>query len=266
MPTTAAEWRKIQSNFEKKWNFPNCVGALDGKHIQIRKPPHSGSQFYTYKHSYSIILFASVDANYCFRYIDVGTNGRANDASIFSNSSLNKALQKNILNLPNNAVFVGDEAFPLRCNLLKPYPKSGATPLNKKQRIFNYRLSRARRIVENAFGILASVFRIFEKAISVDVETVDLIVKSACALHNWLLCTDRHQFVSANLVDIEDIENIRLIPGAWRAERRSMDDIIGGITSNNSSREAQKTRDEYVDYFSGEGAVYWQDEMINKEF
>lgn len=55
---------------------------------------------------------------------------------------------------------VGDDAFALKTHLLKPY---GGTNLTKAQKIFNYRLSRARRIVENAFGILASRFRIFQK-------------------------------------------------------------------------------------------------------
>jgi len=64
-------------------NFPNCCGALDGRHIVVRCPSKSGSEFYNYKKDYSVILLATVDANYKFIYIDVGTNGRVNDALVF---------------------------------------------------------------------------------------------------------------------------------------------------------------------------------------
>lgn len=97
---------------------------MDGKHCVIRKPAHTGSEYYNYKHTFSIILFALVDANYCFTYIDVGTNGRVNDAAVFSKSSLYEAIERNVLSIPSNSVFVGDDAFPLRTNLLKPYPRS----------------------------------------------------------------------------------------------------------------------------------------------
>jgi hypothetical protein len=64
-----------------------------------------------------------VDANYKFIYIDVGTNGRVNDALAFSKSTFNEALQTNALNLPTEEVFVCDDAFPLRKNIMKPYSK-----------------------------------------------------------------------------------------------------------------------------------------------
>lgn len=170
--------------FETSWNFPNACGALDGKHVSIRCPPQSGSLYYNYKKHFSIILFALVDAHYNFLYIDVGTNGRANDACVFGKSTLEQALQSNSLNLPARAVMLGDDAFPLRTNLLKPYSRCG--PLNHTQQVFNYRLSRARRVVENAFGILVAKFRIFEKPIPLAVETTELVVKTCCVLHNWL--------------------------------------------------------------------------------
>ncbi|KAJ8929905.1 hypothetical protein NQ314_017370 [Rhamnusium bicolor] len=119
--------------------------------------------YFNYKGTYSTVLLALVDANYRFIYIDVGTNGRMNDASIFSKSLFNKKLITNAFNLPINLVFVADDAFPLRTNLLKPY--SRIRTLSQKKKIFNYRLSRARRIVENAFGILISRFRIFKRPI-----------------------------------------------------------------------------------------------------
>ena len=128
-------------------------------------------------------MFALVDASYCFRYIDIGKDGRASHSTIFKNSPLNTALDQKLLNWPENGVCVGDDAFPLGTNLLKPFSKR---KLSLEEKVFNYRLSRARRVVENAFGILASRFRIFLKPINLNVDTTEALVKAACAIHNWL--------------------------------------------------------------------------------
>lgn len=110
-----------------------------------------------------------VDGDYCFTYIDIGANGRASDSAIFRDSTLNIALENNTLGMPEKCVIIGDDAFPLRTNLLKPYSKTG---LNNYEMIFNYRLSRARRVVENAFGILVWRFRIFSKPIDLQPKTI----------------------------------------------------------------------------------------------
>lgn len=150
-----------------------------GNMFLYETPPHGVSNYFNYKGTYSVVLLAVVDANYCFIYIDVGANGRRNNASIFNNSSFNEAISTNQLNLPKNAIFVANDAFPLRTNILKPYSRIGR--LSHEQKIFNYRLSRARRIVENAFGILVSKFRIFEKPISTSLDKTDSIIRATCA-------------------------------------------------------------------------------------
>lgn len=195
------------------WNFPRCCGAIDGKHVQIKCPPNSGSSFYNYKGTYSIILFALVDADYCFRFIDVGGNGRASDSAIFRDSALNIALQKNLLQFPDKAVIIGDDAFPLRADLMKPYSKN---KLTNQELIFNYRLSRARRVAENAFGILVWRFRLFQRPIELKSDTIDKAIWAACSLHNnWLRMTSNSYF-TPQLVDNEDLNTGEITPGMWR--------------------------------------------------
>jgi hypothetical protein len=108
------------------------------------------------------MLFALVDADYRFVFIDVGSNGRVNDGAVFRNSTLISAMENYLLNWPDNLVIIGDDAFLLRNTLLKPYSKVNLT---LKQKIFNYRLSCARRVSEHAFGILAQRFRLFGRPI-----------------------------------------------------------------------------------------------------
>ena len=80
----------------------------------------------------------------------MGSNGRVNGGAVFRNSTLNSAMENNLLNWPDNSVIIGDDTFPLRNTLLKPYSKVNLT---LKQKIFNYLPSRAKRVSENAFGI-----------------------------------------------------------------------------------------------------------------
>ncbi|CAD7084400.1 unnamed protein product [Hermetia illucens] len=186
------DWRVVANNFDKNWNFPHCCGAMDGKHVLIRCPQNSGSTFFKYKGTFSIVLFGVVDADYCFTYVNVGCQGRISDGGVFKNTEFGKRLEKNQLKLPKEEalpgrtlpipyVLVAVDAFPLTTNIMKPFP--GEITRNSPNRIFNYRLSRARRIVENAFGLLAAVFRIFRKPLELtELETaIDVVL---CCIYN----------------------------------------------------------------------------------
>lgn len=187
MPTTKAEWEQVSNQFESLWHFPQCLGAIDGKHINFRAPRSSGSYYYNYKGTHSIVLLALVDATYKFLYVDVGVNGRISDGGVYRESSLKKAIDTNILDFPEDKklrgmklalpyVFVGEDAFPLSRRLMKPYGDRGLT---KEKRIFNYRASRARRVVENAFGILANRFRVLLTTMNLSPDKVEIITLAA---------------------------------------------------------------------------------------
>jgi len=127
------DWKRIAKEFWEIWNFPNCIGALDGKNVVIEAPPNSGSLYFNYKKTFSLVLLALVDAQYKFVAVDIGAYGKNSDGGILSNSNLGKALKKNKLTIPNEQylpstneklplVVIGDEAFPLKKYLLRPYP------------------------------------------------------------------------------------------------------------------------------------------------
>ena len=126
--------------------------------------------FFNYKGQHRVVLMAVADYSYCFTYIYVGCNGIVSDGGVFQNCSLYPALENGLL--PEGYCLVGDDAFPLKTYLIKPY---NSVPLTKEEKIFNYRLSRARRIVENIFGILVSRFRIFEKKVACKLSTVAVL-------------------------------------------------------------------------------------------
>lgn len=86
-PTTI-DYKVKANEFYTKWNFPNCILAIDGKHVRIRCPNNSGSLYFNYKDYFSIVLLAMVDANYKFIAIDVGSFGREGDSGIFLKSKM----------------------------------------------------------------------------------------------------------------------------------------------------------------------------------
>ncbi|XP_018376011.1 PREDICTED: putative nuclease HARBI1 [Trachymyrmex cornetzi] len=179
--STTEDFIRYAQDFQDKWNMPNCIGAIDGKHIVIQSPYNSGSNFINYKKTFSIVLLAVCDANYIFTLVDVGAFGSQSDGGVYKSSAFGEAMDNNELGVSDDTnlsgtdikfpyYLVGDEAFPLKSYIMRPYP--GAN-LNITQKIFNYRLSRARRVIENCFGILASRWRIFRSTIIADVNTAE---------------------------------------------------------------------------------------------
>ena len=103
VPTETSEWLAIAEDFESLWNFPLCIGAVDGKHVVVESPALSGSDYHNYKNSFSAVLLAIVDAQYRFVYMDAGSNGRIGDSTIWRDSNMLKAIETGLtgsLNIP----------------------------------------------------------------------------------------------------------------------------------------------------------------------
>ncbi|XP_018394548.1 PREDICTED: putative nuclease HARBI1 [Cyphomyrmex costatus] len=266
LPTPNSEdWKNSEKNFRCKWNFPNCVGAIDGKHVVIQAPQHSGSTYYNYKGSHSLVLLAICDANYKFLVVDIGAEGRQSDGGVFRNSSIGQALINGEADFPPDKqiyddgpalphVLVGDEAFPLTTYLMRPYP--GRNGLSIDQRIFNYRLSRARRMIESTFGILVSQWRIFRKPIIANVENVHKIIEACVCLHNFI----RNMDVDDENLEFECNDNYNTMNSSDHGSGGMRN--IGRLGSNTYSRDAVRVRDEFMMYFKEDGAVNWQTSSI----
>lgn len=260
-PSNPSEWMDIANTFKEVWNFPNCGGAIDGKHVRIVPPSNSGSYYFNYKGFYSIIMLAVVDAKYNFLYLDIGKNGRNSDGSVIQQTEFYHRLQNGTLNLPTrvdtfenmNFVFVADDAFALSDNVMKPFPMRNLTP---EQRIYNYRLSRARRVVENAFGILANRFRIFLTSINIAMPKIDTIVLCCCVLHNYL----RTHSTAYSTQSSRD-------PETMAGPSFGVQDSSEALTSLSSGHprlptlSARQCRVDYMNYFNGIGAVSWQSDI-----
>ena len=191
-PDEPQKWKQAAARFEDKWQLPHCVGALDGKHIAIKKPGKSGSTFHNYKGFFSILLMAMVDADYKFQWVTVGAAGACSDAQIWNRCDLKRHILQGRIGWPEGEPLAGqaevsqyfiaaDEAFALQTWLQKPFPRRGLSP---EQLIYNYRLSRARRVVENAFGILAKRFQCLLTTMQLQPKKVEKVVLATTCLHN----------------------------------------------------------------------------------
>ena len=162
VPIPVMPGSRLQQNF-----LPDGISTtpwgVDGKHVAIRCPKNGGSLYYNYKGFHSLILLVLVDAKYKFPWVDVGTNGSSSDAQIFNYCDLCSGIVDGNLDIPvadplpgddrgMPYFLIGDDPFSLRTWLMKQVSARG---LHDEERIFNYRLSHARRVVENAFGIMS---------------------------------------------------------------------------------------------------------------
>jgi hypothetical protein len=120
--------------------------------------------------------------------------------------------------------------------------QSGPQTTRPASRLSNYRLSRARRFVECAFGILSNKWRIFHSSIIIHPQSAKHIIKAACVLHNFVRRRDGYQFEDTIRCDMEEFDEVQ---------------AVGGRSSGIS------VRDSFVQYFNGPGAVPWQNRMIH---
>eukprot|EP00794_Sanderia_malayensis_P001940 gene1940-2206_t len=149
---------------------------------------------------------------------------------------------------------IGDDAFPLRNDIMKPFP---FRQLVHEQQIFNYRLSRARRVVENAFGIMANRFRVLLTKIALEPKKAEKVVLAICCLHNMLI---EEQSSYGNALDTE-IENHEVNKGSWHFDVPLTE--LQKTKNRNFSLGAKGQRKLLKQYFcSKSGLLPWQDDMV----
>lgn len=268
-PSTWEEWQTVAQDFETKWQFPHCLGALDGKRINIQPPGKSSSGHRNGR--LSVIMTAAVDANYKFIYTSVGAQDGVPDAGLFAHSDLRKAMDRGLLNfpppepLPNSDIvmpymFVGDEAYPLRCDLMKPYP---GKQTDHAQRTLNYRLCRARRAAENAFGVLANRLRVFRSTICLEPDKVVKITMASLCIHNFLRERGSEAYAPPAFADWEGGDHV-LVDGAWRGQGMGALQPVEHVGESNATETAEVQRSLLRDYLaSPAGSTPWQEHHIS---
>ena len=218
----------------------------------IQCPFNSGSLFYSYKSYFSIVLLAVASADYRFVMVDVGAYGSSNVSGVLNQTTFFKQLRNKNFDvlpskqLPNDAeetCVPHEEAFPLRCDLMRPFARSALT---SERCIFNHRLSRARRVVENAFGILANWWRIYHICIYLNPDTVTTVVEATVLLHNILT-----------------LPNDKVLTDVVYNRAKVFDDAFKDLAKqgNQPAAAANDVRNYFTDSFNCDcGSVEWQND------
>jgi hypothetical protein len=274
-------WRIGKSVFLFPFQLHNAFGAVDGKHIRCQKLDGVGSLCYNYKLFNSVALLAVCDAYGRFLFVDIGAYGGSCDARILEDTEFYKQMQSGELQRPDprplpgtddplDCFVIGDSAFQHHVWLQKGYALSTMRKLNAetiRRLIYNYRICRARRIVEDGFGLFAMEWRIFRTEIVAGETLLNLIISAACCLHNFLLADAEQRLRrKPNLVDHENTETGEIVDGTWRKDVGAS--LLGSVIYRSAGRarrtergDAVAQRERLADWFlseAGRASAPWQ--------
>ncbi|XP_057681077.1 uncharacterized protein LOC130909040 [Corythoichthys intestinalis] len=184
--------------FEQRWGLPQCIGAVDGSHIPILAPQQYHTEYFNRKGWYSIVLQAVVDGRGLIWNAYTGQPGSLHDARVLRLSALwelaerGRVFSQEYMSVGGQNVgyyIIGDAAYPLKSWLMKPFADTGA--LTKEEQTFNVKTSRARVVVEHAFGRLKGRWRCLQKRNDCSLERIKSMVLTCCVLHN--LCESHNE-------------------------------------------------------------------------
>lgn len=234
--------KSVKDGFQKKWNVPQCLGAIDGSRIPVRPPICNHTDHYNCKVWYSILIQAVVDHNYLFRDICVGWPVSVHDTHVYANSQLyakatiGQILNGTVLNINGIDVpeyIIGDSAYPLSTFLMKLFDYN--VSLSEDVKRFNYCISCARIVSENAFGRLKARWRRLMKQNDMFIERVLTIITACCILHN--ICEIHGDSFNADWLD--DINN----------STHSVEPTAPLSTDNETESDCKNIREALILYF-----------------
>ncbi|XP_056690684.1 uncharacterized protein [Spinacia oleracea] len=172
-------------------HFKDCIGAIDGTHIDIIVSEEDQLRYRGRKGTPTVNVLAACDFDLLFTYVLSGWEGSAHDSGIFLDTISNSSL--NFPKPPAGKYYLADKGYPQREGYLTPYHKTryhqsefrGANPRGERE-IFNRAHSSLRSCIERAFGILKARWKILKELPMYSPQDQNRIICASCALHNYI--------------------------------------------------------------------------------
>lgn len=220
---TEEEAVRISNNFRIKQGIAGVIGAIDATHININKPSQDQNAYCNRKGQHSIILQGVADDKKRFISAYCGESGCNHDARVFRRSNVYKKYSAN--GLPNERFLLGDSAYPNLSWVVVPLKDNGF--LTDNQKLFNYRHSSTRIIIENTFGLLKGRFRRLQHFSNVNITFIVEATIAACVLHNICITMDdlnmEYHFAAQNeMGQILEYNNLNEEPENNNIDRRQL--------------------------------------------
>ena len=181
---------QVQSDFKVLCGLPGVGGAIDGTHIHISKPRVGPEAYFYFKtHGYTLNCQAVVDSRKVFLDLFLGMPGSTNDSRMLRRSSLYQLAMRGELFPPSLGregfppYLLGDSGYPNLPWLVTPHRGNNLTML---EALYNMKLRRGRRVVENAFGILKMTWRELLGKSELNVVYMPDVITACAILHNIL--------------------------------------------------------------------------------
>lgn len=179
----STEAEETSNYFRKKQGIEGIIGAIDGSHIRINRPAKNQEEYCNRKGFHSVLLQAIVNHRKMFIDVVCGEPGSLHDSRMLKRSSIYHKGQES--NLFGKYFLLGDSAYPSLKWLVPPFKDNGN--LTENEKLFNYRHSCCRIIIEHAFGLLKQRFRRLKKFYNLDIELIKKCIMAACILHNMCI-------------------------------------------------------------------------------